>query len=222
MLVARREKELRAVAARCAGRRAPIVADVTSRDEVRRVVREAIAQLRPRGRVGQQCRPRDHAPRLAAHRRRRGRDGARQREVGVVRDAGDPAALHSTRQGTIINVSSMLGRMPMASFRSAYNGAKHFLNAITANLRDELREQHPGIVGLARLAWRGGDGVRRQRRSRWPRLAHAAHVAAGGGSGRGDRARDRHAGDGRVHARAGCGRWCWTTLGGWGRMLEER
>jgi short-subunit dehydrogenase len=24
-------------------------------------------------------------------------------------------------------------------------GAKHFLNAITANLRDELREQHPGI-----------------------------------------------------------------------------
>ena len=34
----------------------------------------------------------------------------------------------------------------MATFRSAYNGAKHFLNAITANLREELREQHPGIT----------------------------------------------------------------------------
>jgi short-subunit dehydrogenase len=47
--------------------------------------------------------------------------------------------------GHIINVSSMLGRVPSASFRSAYNGAKHFLNAITANLRDEMREMHPGI-----------------------------------------------------------------------------
>ena len=48
--------------------------------------------------------------------------------------------------GQIVNVSSMLGRVPMASFRSAYNGAKHFLNAITANLREELRERHPGIT----------------------------------------------------------------------------
>jgi short-subunit dehydrogenase len=48
--------------------------------------------------------------------------------------------------GQIVNVSSMLGRVPMASFRSAYNGAKHFLNAITANLRDELRGQYPGIT----------------------------------------------------------------------------
>src|SRR5215207_1301405 len=37
------------------------------------------------------------------------------------------------------------GRVPSAAFRSAYNGAKHFLNAITANLRDEMREKHPGI-----------------------------------------------------------------------------
>jgi short-subunit dehydrogenase len=31
-------------------------------------------------------------------------------------------------------------------FRSAYNGTKHFLNAITSNLRDELRETHPAIT----------------------------------------------------------------------------
>jgi short-subunit dehydrogenase len=36
--------------------------------------------------------------------------------------------------------------MPMAPFRSAYNGAKHFLNALTANVRDELAASHPGIA----------------------------------------------------------------------------
>ena len=48
-------------------------------------------------------------------------------------------------RGHVINVSSMLGRMPAALFRSAYSGAKHFLNALTANMRDELRSTHPGI-----------------------------------------------------------------------------
>jgi short-subunit dehydrogenase len=48
-------------------------------------------------------------------------------------------------RGQIVNVSSMLGRLPFATMRSAYNGAKHFLNAITTNFRDELRESAPGI-----------------------------------------------------------------------------
>ncbi len=48
--------------------------------------------------------------------------------------------------GHIINVSSMLGRIPFAAQRSAYSGAKHMLNALTANLRMELRESHPGIA----------------------------------------------------------------------------
>jgi short-subunit dehydrogenase len=49
-------------------------------------------------------------------------------------------------RGHLINVSSVLGRMPMAHFRSAYNGAKHFLNALTANVREELAASHPGIA----------------------------------------------------------------------------
>jgi short-subunit dehydrogenase len=40
----------------------------------------------------------------------------------------------------------MLGRIPFAVFRSAYNGAKHFLDALTANFRMEHAETHPGIV----------------------------------------------------------------------------
>jgi NADP-dependent 3-hydroxy acid dehydrogenase YdfG len=47
--------------------------------------------------------------------------------------------------GHIINVSSMLGRVPFFMPRSAYCGAKHFLNALTATFRDELRQTYPGI-----------------------------------------------------------------------------
>ena len=48
-------------------------------------------------------------------------------------------------RGHIINLSSMLGRVPFAPLRSAYNAAKHGLNALTANLRMELREEFPEI-----------------------------------------------------------------------------
>ena len=83
VLVARREKELREVAARCAGRAHP---DRRGRHVARRgAARRARGHraARPRGRLGEQRRPRDHASGLAAHRRRRGRDDARQREVGA-------------------------------------------------------------------------------------------------------------------------------------------
>ena len=39
----------------------------------------------------------------------------------------------------------MLGRIPFAVIRSAYCGAKHFLNALTATFRAEIQEAHPGI-----------------------------------------------------------------------------
>jgi short-subunit dehydrogenase len=47
--------------------------------------------------------------------------------------------------GHIINISSMLGRVPFALQRSAYSASKHFLNALTANFRTEVRATHPGI-----------------------------------------------------------------------------
>jgi short-subunit dehydrogenase len=47
--------------------------------------------------------------------------------------------------GQIINVSSFLGRVPLATIRSAYNAAKAAVNALTANLRMELRTTHPDI-----------------------------------------------------------------------------
>jgi short-subunit dehydrogenase len=47
--------------------------------------------------------------------------------------------------GHLINISSFLGRVPIATNRSAYNAAKAALNALTANLRVDLRAAHPGI-----------------------------------------------------------------------------
>lgn len=47
--------------------------------------------------------------------------------------------------GQIINISSFLGRVPMATPRSAYNAAKHALNALTANFRVDLRAVNPAI-----------------------------------------------------------------------------
>jgi short-subunit dehydrogenase len=57
------------------------------------------------------------------------------------------AAEHFVGRGSghVINVSSFLGRVPLVAFRSAYNAAKAALNALTANLRVELRARHPGI-----------------------------------------------------------------------------
>ena len=48
-------------------------------------------------------------------------------------------------RGHLINVSSFLGRVPVATYRSAYNAAKAALNALTANARMDLRRSAPGI-----------------------------------------------------------------------------
>lgn len=47
--------------------------------------------------------------------------------------------------GQILNISSTLGRLPVVPHRSAYSAAKNALNALSACLRLELRQTHPGI-----------------------------------------------------------------------------
>ena len=80
---------------------------------------------------------------------------------------------HFKERGTghVINLSSELGRVPYAVHRSAYSGAKHFMNALTANFRDEVQQTHPGIQFSIVSPGIVQDRVRRQRAARRTRLA---------------------------------------------------
>ena len=144
-LVARRADALQEVADRCDGRGLAVVADMTLRAEVIRVVTETLATL---GRidvwinnVGQGI---TRVPSLLT-----------DDDVDDVMRVNVKSALYGMQEvlphfkdrgtGHVINISSMLGRIPYALPRAAYCGAKHFLNALTATFRDEVLQTHPGI-----------------------------------------------------------------------------
>jgi len=145
VLVARRAEALEAVARSCAGPTLTLVADMTRRDQVDAVVADTLAHAGHIdvwiNNVGRGITRMPSA--LTAE------DVHRMMEVNVLTALyGMQAVLpHFRNRGTghIINVSSMLGRMPFALPRSAYTAAKHFLNALTIMMRDEVQATHPGI-----------------------------------------------------------------------------
>lgn len=145
VLVARRREALDAIAKGCGAAAHAVVADVTEREEVRRVVQEAIARF---GRVdiwinnvGQGI------SRLPSE--------LTDQDIDDVMRVNVKSALYGMQEilphfrergeGHIVNISSMLGRIPHAMIRSAYVGAKHFLNGLTATFREEVQASHPGI-----------------------------------------------------------------------------
>jgi short-subunit dehydrogenase len=144
-LVARREDALRDVSKRCGSEALPLVADVTRRDEVKRVVHAAIQRF---GHV-------DVWVNNVGRGITRMPSELTDVDIDDIMRVNVKSALYGMQEilphfrergrGQVVNVSSMLGRLPSATMRSAYNGAKHFLNALTTNFRDELRESAPGI-----------------------------------------------------------------------------
>jgi NADP-dependent 3-hydroxy acid dehydrogenase YdfG len=145
VVVARRADRLSAVRAKSGPGAHAIVADVAVREEVRRVVQDTIERF---GRIDVWI-------------NNVGRGITRQpseltdEDIDHVIQLNVKSALYGMQEvlphfrsrnaGHIINISSMLGRVPFVAFRSAYCGAKHFLNALTATFRSELAEAHPGI-----------------------------------------------------------------------------
>jgi NADP-dependent 3-hydroxy acid dehydrogenase YdfG len=145
VLVARREEALRAVAARCGKRAYPLVADVTRREDVRRVVDETIRLL---GRIDVWVNNAGRGiSRVPSELTDDDVDDMMQINVKSVLYGMQEVLPHFKQRGDghVINVSSMLGRIPSATLRSAYTGAKHFLNALTTNFRAEVQATHPGI-----------------------------------------------------------------------------
>ena len=145
VLVARRADALRAVADTCGTRAHPIVADMTVRDDVRRAVAEVVAR----------CGHIDVWVNNVGRGITRPPSELTDADVDEMMQVNVKSALYGMQEvlphfkargrGHVINVSSMLGRMPFAEFRSAYNGSKHYLNALTANFRDEVKATHPDI-----------------------------------------------------------------------------
>ena len=145
VLVARRDDALRAVAARCGERAHPIVADVAQRAEVRRVVGDSLARHERIdvwvNNVGQGI------TRPPSELTDDDIDGMIRINVKTALYGIQEVLPHFRERGTgqVVTISSMLGRIPSAVLRSAYNGSKHFLNALVANFRAEIQQTHPGI-----------------------------------------------------------------------------
>jgi short-subunit dehydrogenase len=144
-LVARRADALAAVAADCGANALSVVADVTKRADVDRVAAETIARF---GRI-------DVWINNVGQGISRNPSELTDDDIDAVMQVNVKSALYGMQavlphfkargDGHVINVSSMLGRTPFAVIRSAYCGAKHFLNALTATLRAEVQATHPGI-----------------------------------------------------------------------------
>ena len=146
VLAARRESELRTVAARCGAEALVVTADVRRRGDVDRILERALERF---GRVDVWV---NNAGRGISKPVSRLTDEDVDEMMSVnLKSAlyGMQAVLpHFKERGTgqIVNVSSMLGRIPLAPMRSAYSAAKHALNALTGSLRGELLAEFPGIV----------------------------------------------------------------------------
>jgi len=145
VLVARRKEQLEEVASRCNGHALVIAADVTVRAEVKRVVDTALAQFNHI----------DVWVNNAGQGITRVPSQLTDEDVDFMITSNVKSALYGMQEalphfkargtGHVINISSLLGRVPYVPFRSAYCGAKHFLNGLTATFRTEVQQTHPDI-----------------------------------------------------------------------------
>lgn len=145
VLAARREADLVAVAQESGAGAVAVVTDVVRRDQVIRLREEA---LRAFGTI-------DVWVNNAGRGISRSVMDLNDEDLDEMMSVNVKSALYGMQavvphflergRGHLLNISSFLGRVPLASHRSAYNAAKAALNALTANLRADLRTAAPGV-----------------------------------------------------------------------------
>lgn len=144
VLAARREAALSDVAKQC-GNALAVVTDVTQRDQVQRLFDRALAA---HGRVDVWVNNAGRGiSKPALELTDDDLDQMMQVNVKSVLYGMQVVAPHfrERQQGQIVNVSSLLSRVPFATQRSAYNAAKHAMNSLTANVRTELKTVAPQV-----------------------------------------------------------------------------
>jgi len=145
VLVARREAELRAVARKIGESAIAVIADATHRDKVERIKDVAIE------RFGQ----------IDVWINNVGRGITRKvldltdDDVDEIVDVNLKSVLYGMqvivpyfmeqKRGHLINISSLLAKVPYVSFRSVYSAAKAAVNSLTSNLRMDLIKDYPDI-----------------------------------------------------------------------------
>jgi short-subunit dehydrogenase len=145
IISSRRRDELETLARRAGPSVMPIVADMTRRPDVERLKDQAIATF---GRVDVWV---NNAGRGITRHALELTDA----ELDEMMAVNVKSALYGMQiiaphflergMGHIINVSSFLSRVPLATYRSAYNAAKAALNALTANVRMDLAAKNKNI-----------------------------------------------------------------------------
>jgi NADP-dependent 3-hydroxy acid dehydrogenase YdfG len=145
VLAARRVPELEAVAKGVGARAEVVQADVTRRADVEGIARAALARF---GRV-------DVWVNNAGRGMSRPALELTDADVDTMILDNVKSALYGMqaivphfkerKRGHLVNVSSMLGRVPFASIRAAYCAAKHALNSLTENVRMDLAKDFPEI-----------------------------------------------------------------------------
>ncbi len=145
VLAARRAAELRQVASQCGPDALAVVTDVTRRSDVEHLRDEALRAFghvdvwinnagRGIGRPVLDLTDDDFDQMMAVNAK-----SALYGMQAIVPHFKERGAGH------VINVSSALGRIPFASYRSAYSAAKAALGSLTATLRMDLRAEYPAI-----------------------------------------------------------------------------
>jgi NADP-dependent 3-hydroxy acid dehydrogenase YdfG len=145
VLVARRKERLEAIAGECGANALVVVADAGVRADVKRAVSKTLERF---GHIDVWVNNAGVGiTRMPSELTDEDIDEIMRVNVKSVVYGTQEVLPHFKERGTgqVINISSLLGRVPFATFRSAYCGAKHFVNALTATFRAEIQATHPNI-----------------------------------------------------------------------------